>query len=122
MWAAAGGESGLVTAYVRPGATACLHCRELTHAGSDPGWSVAREDLCGRPDAEGDPVAVSSAATAVVASIALARVLRRLDEPDRPGPADDLLIGPDGTPTARPVAPHPECGCRWPGAPVMMDR
>lgn len=110
--------------FVRPGTGPCLRCVHLARRDSDAAWPAIAAQLAVAPPPPRDP-RVEHEALALAASAIddLARTGRTsLDgatvivsaAPERDAPADP-----------RPVAAHPECGCRAPAgsakAPARLD-
>lgn len=101
-----GDEGAAVGPLVVPGRTACLLCLAHHATDADPAWPALATQLHGR---------VSTADTQLLAAqvaVVVGRVVREF--PD--GMGEVLAIEPTGISGARPLPPHPLCGCH--GLPV----
>jgi bacteriocin biosynthesis cyclodehydratase domain-containing protein len=106
---------GVVGPLVRPGATACLRCLDLTRAGLDPAWPLILAQLAGRAP---DPPACDAALAAAVAAQAAAQALACLDRGYAAQPAENgtrELVLPGWQWRRRTWPRHPACGCAGPG-------
>jgi bacteriocin biosynthesis cyclodehydratase domain-containing protein len=110
--------------FVRPGAGPCLRCVHLARRDADAAWPAIAAQLAVAPPPPRAP-RVEHEALALAASVVddLVRFGRtQLDDAAvlvSAASARDLRTAP------RPVAPHPECGCRAPAgsatAPARLD-
>lgn len=102
-------EPGRVTIgpLVRPGASACLACRDAHATEQDPAWPLLHTQLIGR-----DPGPIRAAQVAEAGRLA---ALLLADD----GRADGRLacISADGSRAWRSVSFHEECRCRGPWSP-----
>lgn len=92
---------------VRPGRSACVSCVDLARADADREWPALAAQL--RETAEPTHEATLAA---VAAATAAGQVLAQLDghRPTAVGACLEISL-PAGLPRARPVEPHPRCGC-----------
>lgn len=97
----------VVGPFVRPGRSACVTCVDLARADADREWPALVAQL--RRSAE--PTHETTLA-AVAAATAAGQVLAQLDghRPAAVGACLEIAL-PAGLPRARPVEPHPRCGC-----------
>jgi hypothetical protein len=106
---------------VRPGRSACLTCLDLHRVDRDPGWPLVAAQLSargrrvdGQPVAPSCDVVLAGVAAALVTAAALAQVDDPTGDHDLSGARLELRP-PDTAPRRRSWAPHPRCGCTWPG-------
>jgi bacteriocin biosynthesis cyclodehydratase domain-containing protein len=107
------GETGVVGPLVVPGSTGCLRCADLHRRDADPRWPLLAAQLTRQ-----EPVAAGATVTCLLtAATAAVQVLAWLDGA-APVVLDATLELPpaDPLPRRRRWAPHPQCGCRSPGA------
>jgi bacteriocin biosynthesis cyclodehydratase domain-containing protein len=112
--------TALVGPFVRPGATACLRCLELTRRDRDPAWPALTAQLVGSArDVEPCDVTLASLA----ASLAAMQVLTHLDGAQRPTSEGGTLEFSlrDGRLRRRSISSHPACGCGAADATETMD-
>ena len=103
--------STLVGPFVHPGRSACLGCLDRLRTDRDPAWPTIAAQLS--VPGEGLIDAPSSAAVAALATL---QVLMHIDggRPTATNALIDVRL-PDGFAVRRALAPHPLCGCTWPG-------
>jgi len=100
--------TGVVGPLVVPGASACLHCLELTRSDLDPDWPALATQLSAPAEAVG-----SGVLAVAVAAQAAAQVLAVVDGWPAPAALDGTLElrPPDWRWRRRSWQPHPDCGC-----------
>ncbi|WP_062518510.1 hypothetical protein [Demequina gelatinilytica] len=93
-------EAGVTVLPIRPGATACLRCRDLARADLDPAWPV----IAAQCEAHGPPP--DPLTTAVAGSLAASSLAVLLAGDEAPAWRVER-----GLPRIVPAPPHPACGC-----------
>jgi hypothetical protein len=109
--ASAGEAIGTVGPLVRPGATACLRCLDLTRTDRDPAWPLILAQLGRR---QPDPPACDAVLTMAVTAQAAAQVLHYVDRPEITGPTENAtleLVEPGWQWRRRTWPPHAACIC-----------
>jgi bacteriocin biosynthesis cyclodehydratase domain-containing protein len=106
------GEVGVVGPLVTPGASACLHCLDLTRSDLDPGWPALAVQLA--TPARGVAPCDSALALAVAAQTAM-QALAFVDGNGLPSAAGGTLelTLPDWRWRRRSWQVHPDCDCGW---------
>lgn len=110
--------------FVRPGSGPCLRCVHLARRDSDAAWPAVAAQLAVAA-APPRSARVEHEALALAASVVDDLVRDGRTELDRAAVLVSGATARDPRHAARPVAPHPECGCRAPAgtatAPARLD-
>jgi bacteriocin biosynthesis cyclodehydratase domain-containing protein len=110
--------------FVRPGAGPCLRCVHLARRDEDAAWPAVAAQLAVAPPPP-RTARVEHEALALAASVVDDLVRTRRTRLDGAAVLVSAATAPDLRPVPRPVASHPDCGCRAPAgsatAPARLD-
>jgi bacteriocin biosynthesis cyclodehydratase domain-containing protein len=107
------GTEGVVGPLVRPGATPCSRCLDLSRAAADPGWGALRDRLAA-PGPGTAPPPAGAVLTTTLAALAAADVLAQVEGRAPATLGRTLTVSlRHPVPTARSWPTQPACGCAW---------
>jgi bacteriocin biosynthesis cyclodehydratase domain-containing protein len=113
--------TAVIGPFVIPGVSACLRCLELHRSDRDPAWPLIAAQLAAdgrRSWVEACDVTLATLA----ASVCTLQVLTFIDGSEPAALDGTLEIAlPDWRIRRRSWAPHPACGCCWPGRLAGVD-
>jgi bacteriocin biosynthesis cyclodehydratase domain-containing protein len=108
------GAGAVVGPFVRPGATPCLRCVDLSRCQSDPAWAAVRDQVSAPDTAAVLAAPASGVVLAAATALAAAEVLAHV-EGRQPATvaATATLSSHTPFPALRSWPTQPSCGCAW---------